>query len=373
MLKKFSLRNFRNFKNDIEINFDQTANYQFNRDCITDDMISKMLIYGRNGTGKTNLGRALMDIKTTLFAIPISSNDNFINADSDEDSAEFSYTFQFDNDEILYQYSRYDNIKLMKEELYINHKQIFKIDYSKAEYDFDNLSYIKADQANINIYLSSLNTEENSTARIPFFRWLISNVVLPPCLNKVADYARSMLMISAANAESKTSKLLFEKLEEKDGVKNLEEFLNHMGLDCKLIMKKLPDGQNELYFEHKKLVPFFSNASSGTIALVKLYFSVILKMKNSSLIYLDEFDAFYHYEMAVQVIKYFKNKFPNCQIIMTSHNTHLMTNRYIRPDCLFILSRTGTLTALCNATSRELREGHNLEKMYISGEFEMYE
>ena len=48
---------------------------------------------------------------------------------------------------------------------------------------------------------------------------------------------------------------------------------------------------------------------------------------------------------------------------MTSHNTNLMTNRLMRPDCMFILSRKGTLTALCNATLRELREGHNLEKM----------
>ena len=58
---------------------------------------------------------------------------------------------------------------------------------------------------------------------------------------------------------------------------------------------------------------------------------------------------------------------------MTFHNTNLMTNRLMRPDCMFILSRRGTLTALYNATIRELREGHNLEEMYISGEFEKYE
>ena len=77
--------------------------------------------------------------------------------------------------------------------------------------------------------------------------------------------------------------------------------------------------------------------------------------------------------MAQNVIQFLKKKYPLCQIIMTSHNTNLMTNRLMRPDCLFILSSSGTLTSLCNATQRELREGHNLEKMYISGEFEKYE
>lgn len=146
-----------------------------------------------------------------------------------------------------------------------------------------------------------------------------------------------------------------------------------MGIECKLVLEKLPDGQKELYFAHEKLVPFYENASSGTLALVDLYRRLIPKVRDASFIYLDEFDAFYHYEMAENVIKFFKKRYPRCQMIMTSHNTNLMTNRLMRPDCMFILSRRGTLTALCNATSRELREGHNLEKMYISGEFEKYE
>jgi len=59
MLKKFILKNYKNFKEEIVIDFQGISGYQFSQDCITDGIISKMLIYGRNATGKTNLGRAL--------------------------------------------------------------------------------------------------------------------------------------------------------------------------------------------------------------------------------------------------------------------------------------------------------------------------
>ena len=77
--------------------------------------------------------------------------------------------------------------------------------------------------------------------------------------------------------------------------------------------------------------------------------------------------------MAEKLVKYLQMEYKNTQIVFTSHNTNLLTNKLLRPDCLFILSRSGRLTALCDATQRELREGHNLEKMYISGEFKEYE
>ena len=210
-------------------------------------------------------------------------------------------------------------------------------------------------------------------------RWLISNVALSndSVLIKLANYVRRMLMITAGNAilrmPRRTNDSFYELLEGSNRLKDLEDFLNEMGIECKLVLQKLPDGQRELYFGHEKLVPFYETASSGTLALVDLYRRLIPKSWAPSFIYLDEFDAFYHYEMAEKVVNFFKRRYPKCQIIMTSHNTNLMTNRLMRPDCLFILSKAGTLTALCNATERELREGHNLEKMYISGEFDKYE
>ena len=66
MLKKFEVKNFKNFKEKITIDFKNIGGYQFSTDCINDNLISKMLIYGLNGTGKTNLGYAIMDINYML-------------------------------------------------------------------------------------------------------------------------------------------------------------------------------------------------------------------------------------------------------------------------------------------------------------------
>ena len=47
---------------------------------------------------------------------------------------------------------------------------------------------------------------------------------------------------------------------------------------------------------------------------------------------------------------------------MTTHNTGVMSNDLLRPDCYFILDKTiKPITAL---TGKELRKAHNLEKIY---------
>lgn len=383
MLKKFVLKNYKNFKDEIVINFENIAGYQFSTDCITDGLISKMLIYGRNATGKTNLGKAFIDICGTMFSSSHYIGDGvFLNADSAENAASFFYEFEFDGRSLIYKYDRFSNQELKDEELIIDGKTIFSCDFENNSFNFEYLKYINAETANIERYLQSVEDageEQIQEPKLPFLRWMISNVAFnnDSILIKLANYVRRMIMINAGNGIFRFSRRMndsfYELLEDTDRLEDLEAFLNEMGIECKLVLKKLPDGQRELYFEHEKLVPFSETASSGTLALVDLYRRLIPRGWEPSFIYLDEFDAFYHYEMSEKVIRFFKKRYPKCQIIMTSHNTNLMTNRIMRPDCLFILSRMGTLTALCDATFRELREGHNLEKMYISGEFDQYE
>lgn len=386
MLKKFEVKNFKNFKENIAIDFGNIGGYQFSKDCITDNFISKMLIYGRNATGKTNLGDAIMDIASNFWHLRIRRfSDNFyLNADSNDYYTEFRYTFQFDDKEIVYKYSKLSNLELRDEELIIDEHRIFYCNFSENQFELDGLSIISAESVVVDRYLNSIEQNDNDITEdlfeypLPFIRWLISNSALAvnSVLLKLDDYVRRMYMLTVGGMIEFRPKRVydnfFEMLNDMNELIKFEEFLNLMGVECKLVLKKLPDGKQELYFKYNKLVPFYENASSGTLVLLNLYRRIIIG-KTASFLYIDEFDAFYHYEMAENLVKYFKMKFPNCQIILTSHNTNLMANRLFRPDCLFILSRSGKLTSLCNATKRELREGHNLEKMYISGEFEKYE
>lgn len=365
MLKKFTVSNYKNFKDEISLDFSKIGEYSFNADCL-----SMRLIYGRNATGKTNFGRALLDIKILLYGMfRNDENSVLINADS-QDTAKFIYEFQFGSDEVVYKYSRFANTELCDEELYINGEAIFKCDFKNSKFDFKGLSIISAETVNTNRYLKK--DEMDNEYVLPFLRWLINNTAFSDdsVLIQLSKYVRKMDMITVGHDLLYSNRNFLENLKNPVYLHNFEDFLNVMGIECKLVLQELPDGQVELYFAHKKLVPFYRTASSGTLALTSLYQKIV---SNCSLIYIDDFAAFYHYEMAEKLICYFKDKYPECQFIMTSHNTNLMTNKIVRPDCLFILSSRGTLTALCDATERELREGHNLEKMYISGEFEKYE
>ena len=365
MLKKFTVSNYKNFKDEISLDFSKIGEYSFNADCL-----SMRLIYGRNATGKTNFGRALLDIKILLYGMfRNDENSVLINADS-QDTAKFIYEFQFGSDEVVYKYSRFANTELCDEELYVNGEAIFKCDFKNSKFDFKGLSIISAETVNTNRYLKK--DEMDNEYVLPFLRWLINNTAFSDdsVLIQLSKYVRKMDMITVGHDLLYSNRNFLENLKNPVYLHNFEDSLNLMGIECKLVLKELPDGQVELYFAHKKLVPFYRTASSGTLALTSLYQKIV---SNCSLIYIDDFAAFYHYEMAEKLICYFKDKYPECQFIMTSHNTNLMTNKIVRPDCLFILSSRGTLTALCDVTERELREGHNLEKMYISGEFEKCE
>lgn len=384
MLKKFELINYKNFKELITIDFGKVGGYKFNEDCLENQLISKMIIYGKNATGKSNLGNAIYDIRENWTSIPFVNRDDttFLNTNSELQYAEFRYTFQFGKDELIYIYKKKSKNVFFDEELILNNERCFYFNFETKESDFDNLDRLRADTIIIDRFIhsfESIDDGDNNNHLLFFLKWLITNTVFldDSVILKLYNYINKMSIVilnqHLQNRPSRINDIFFENLSESDNLKEFEDFLNTMGINCRLVLEKMPDDKYQLYFKNDKLIPFFENASSGTLAITNLYRRFQLGKLKPSFIYLDEFDAYYHYEMSDKLILYFKKYFPNTQIIMTTHNTNLMNNRNMRPDCLFLLAQNGTLSALCDATNRELREGHNLEKMYISGEFAEYE
>ena len=374
MLMRFEVENYKNFKEKIVLDFSDSDGYKFNTECLYDNIISKLLLYGRNASGKTNLGNALMNISD----IP--------NADSIENESSFKYCFKFDENIVEYFYKKDDNSDLTFESLIINDELVYNVDYKNYDNCIIELQLISAETLIVDRFFEMLDSEEitseneiRTMQKPSFLRWIAANSAFKndSIIVSLINFIDRMIFVTVGSSIMQIprtfQKRYLESSFDKETIKDLESFFRTMGIDCKLILKQLPEGEKQIYFDHKNPVPFFGNASSGTLALFNLYRRIIMRAREASFIFLDEFDAFYHYDMAENLFKYFKKEYPKTQVIFTTHNTNLMTNRISRPDCMFILSSDGRLTSLSNATERELREGHNLEKLYISGEFERYE
>lgn len=378
MLKKFEVKNYKIFKDSITIDFSKTNGYKYNEDCISNDLISKMIIYGKNATGKTNLGIALLDIIFNLGNPNTQQFDAYLNANSNDKYADFKYTFVFGKDELLYEYGKTNIFDMCYEKLTLNGQECFYCNFETAELRTDNLNLLKLNNINTTMFLDSIrnSANKNKFTQLTFIRWLVNNVAIAndSALLKFYMYVISITILGKDTTQHTTlsHEDFLNFLSQNNNLEDFKNFLNEMGVQSELQLAKLPDDTLELYFKNIKLIPFFKNASSGTLVLTELYRKLTMS-KNLSLIYIDEFDAFYHYELSTKIIKFLKDNFKDCQVILTTHNTNLMSNRLMRPDCLFILSQQGQLTSLSDATPRELREGHNLEKMYIAGEFDKYE
>lgn len=369
MLKHFTVNNFKNFKEDLDIDFSLVNGYKFSQDCITNDLIGKMIVYGRNGCGKTNLSKALCDLKNTLsFSKEISTSSSFIsNADSDNEITTFTYTFLFNDkkDEVIYEYQKSDLFNLTNEKLLINGQTIYDYNFNK------NVFTARTDEYFHHLDIFSIY-QTNANSSLPFLRWIVSNgsVAKNSVFSKIYNYAMKITQIFTPDIASiQLSRKEIDELEE--NISNLEEFLNYMNIQCNLSMEKLPDGTKELYFVFKnRKVSFLENASSGILSLFNFYIHFLMTHKDSSILFFDEFDAFFHYELSEKIVQYIKDQYKDSLVIFTTHNTNLMTNRMMRPDTLFILTTSGKLVPLCKATDRELREGHNLGKLYMNGEFD---
>ncbi len=149
-------------------------------------------------------------------------------------------------------------------------------------------------------------------------------------------------------------------------MKDFESFLREQGVDYDLVALN-NGGVLDLYCRFpNSTVPFSLIASTGTRSLALFYYWYII-MERASFVFIDEYDAFYHYELAQEVVRLICS-LKKTQVYLSTHNTDLLSNDLLRPDAYFIISNN-IITSLEKKTDKELRKAHNLQKMYKAGSF----
>ena len=362
MLEYFSVKGFKNFSNTFYLDFSDTRDYSFNKCCITNDLLSKIIIYGKNSVGKSNFGLALFDIVSH-----ITDNNSkpdlynyYLCADQETEYAEFHYRFNFDGSILNYWYKKDGSRKLIYEKLCLDKKLIF--DVTPDNRDFSGL----------NLITDTLNLDGKTIDS--YLRYIINNTALSDDspLKKLMKFVSGMLWFRSLDQNryigyQNNSSNYYEFIYDEANLKEFQQMLYASGVNENIGVKTENDGTKALYFVKKgQALPFFKTASNGTKVLYTFFYWYKTAAK-ASLIFIDEFDAFYHHELSETIINIIE-KMSDTQVILTSHNTNLFSNKIMRPDCYFILTEN-TLVSAANATNRELREGHNLEKLYKSGEF----
>lgn len=366
MLKRFEIENFKGFKDRLVL--DLTAReYEFNKNLVVNSIVNKGIIYGKNGIGKSNLGIALFDIVLHLTdkeRMPIQYLTNYLNLDSDKEYAEFKYCFVFDDDEVVYEYKKRDSFYLIDEKLTINNKEVLYYNYFDKKNNFIDNDLV----GNLKIELL-----DNRLSVLKYiYRNTPTNQESP--LYKMMVFVENMLWyrgLSDGNVYcgfSNGGAVLVERLYESGKKDEFEKFLADNDLHYNLEWRN-NNGIHELMakFSTGKKTPFVSIASTGTMSLFLYFIWSITAFDKISFLFIDEFDAFFHYESAENIVLRL-NKNKNFQTLLTSHNTYLMQNKLTRPDCCYIMT-ANRISSLFNSTDKEIREAHNLEKMYINGSF----
>lgn len=364
MLIKFATRNFRGFSKKIEWDLSTPREYDYNLYAIKDGVIKNGIIYGPNGSGKSNFGFALFDIVNHLTQKNKQEDfyKNFVCGDNPNGLVEFEYTFRFGNDIVEYLYTKDSTGDLVDEWMNVNGKPSFEKKNGETKVDS---SFIVNQQA----FDKLLSFNSNKVSVVSF---LLSSIPLPEdhYLIKLNQFVNSMLWFRNLDVRGyiglQTGSTSLDEYIIKSGhLHDFENFLNEIsGQKFDLFFPKFDD--KHIYCRIGKSVMSFNKiVSTGTRSLMLLYYW-ILNIEDAKFVFVDEFDAFYHFELSYQVCKRLFGL--NCQAFVTSHNTYLMTNELLRPDCNFILDKN-IIKPLCDCTEKDLRFAHNIEKLYRGNTF----
>ncbi len=417
MLKGIKLKNFRSFGN-LEVNF--TTKSQKPKKLI--------MIYGENGSGKSNLMGSILFLKKTLDTLSSQENFNKIYDEAEIDKLdneilkelikesrtslaseivknkligsnenmvlEFDYLYA-NNKEAKYK-MEFDDEKIIYESLYCqiekNLVKTFEITTDKIYFNnnlFINEKYKKEIEEKVLKYFGkhsflSIISNERVINNIKYMNLNVSKSFL----KALAELHNCSLSYKQHNTEysyisaNKTLMVLKQGViskKEKKTLLNIEESLSNyfscLYSDIKGIHFELEENDNNikylLYFDKLingkiRFVPYYLE-SMGTLKLLDI-FPYIYNCLKSGTVFIDEIDTGVHDVLMKHILENLEKQIKG-QLIITTHNTMLLQKMKADYSYVINVDINGNKTLNCIKDFGRIQNNHNVSTRYLNGIF----
>ncbi|MBR6870237.1 MAG: ATP-binding protein [Candidatus Methanomethylophilaceae archaeon] len=362
MLIRFWVQGYRCFGKRVEIDLTDKKNYRFGKECVRGDFLDKMVVLGNNNAGKTAFGYAMTDIVSTVggFSKDIGQHnvECFLNKDVGAERATFHYDLSRKGSVVSYEYSKSAPDRVVAEKLTVDRRTVFEYDLERPGmfFDPDLIEGCPAPDGKRSVILS-MNESHAVDPGSP------AGVVIEFATHSLYYMAmwKHDVHIGMIDEEDDAERFVVQN-------GHLDLFQSFLKEVCSIDVDLFADGDRIMIRKGSSALPFRESVSRGTMIACRLYAWTVRCRDRNALIYFDDFDDMFHYRMAENAIRTIISQ-NSAQCIFVTHNTGLVSNDFLRPDCCFIMA-DGELRSLSSLTDKDIRRGHNLEKMLREGEFD---
>lgn len=384
MLLEFSVSNFRSIKDVQTLSFRPTImneHEKTNTIQVTDKvrLLKSTAIYGANGSGKSNLVKAMWAMVNFIKA-PFEDRKKFeehfqpfkLNTSTANEGSFFQIMFILEGKTY-----RYGFVYLKGK---ITSEWLFKT-ANKNEVEFftrdEHMIYINKERFKEGVELETKTREDNLFLNVVFeFNGKIACVI--------KDYLGEIFILQGLDEEILQS-FSYNLIQNKANKHRLLEMLKLADLDIYDIgIEEDYDQKTRKIISQRKIFDengqgvgletfdFDKNASAGTKKMF-IYAGVFVHLlKSGGTIIIDEFDTKFHTSLTKAIVKLFnseKNK--SAQLCFVSHNTNLLDNDLLRRDQIYFAEKNqkGETSIYSLNEIKGVRNDSSLEKDYIKGKY----
>lgn len=361
MIKAFSVRNYRSFKETTILSLDAVEQFTELEHHIIDtktcDLVKIASIYGPNGGGKSNYIRAIY-LLTKLILHSINKDDiRFLRPFSFVEKPEKKLSFQID---------------LIEEKTYFMYHLKIENDEHQIKIVSEELSYLDQNQKSQVIYQDKKYYDETQIGKTPLSSNLdkLRNIFISGIkkillfkhndLADVFDYDRIIEFISKDKRKQNLLKLLKEY---DSGIIDIVS-ISHQ------IMLKYNVAQKDYYLD-------LHEESTGTWRLINLLSFVMDIIDQKGVLLIDELDSHLHPLVVRTLITLFGSKTNDySQLIFSSHDVLNMSGNYLRRDEIFFIKKNEnqeselfSLSDVVNYKGENISINSKYGRQYMLGRF----